>query len=115
MALARAREGTTDAAHPDRLSASPLGSSHSLPWHPRRDHFYIAIHYHYDYLRVVIGGFALVVCICNAIREKDLRETVRSGGGNNTCSAYASMGRRTRCGQCIPFAQSIIKSELATA
>lgn len=56
----------------------------------------------------------MVVCVCNAIREKDLRETVRSGGGHNACSAYAALGRRTRCGQCIPFAQSIIKSELAT-
>jgi bacterioferritin-associated ferredoxin len=57
----------------------------------------------------------LVVCICNAIREKELRETVRSGRVSNTCSAYAALGRKTRCGQCVPFAQSIIKSELATA
>ena len=57
----------------------------------------------------------MVVCICNAIREKDLRETVRSGGVNNACSAYAALGRRARCGQCVPFAQSIIKSELANA
>lgn len=57
----------------------------------------------------------MVVCICNAIREKELRETVRSGIANNACSAYAALGRRARCGQCVPFAQSIIKSELATA
>jgi bacterioferritin-associated ferredoxin len=57
----------------------------------------------------------LVVCVCNAIREKELRETVRSGSATNACSAYAALGRRTRCGQCVPFAQSIIKAELATA
>ena len=57
----------------------------------------------------------MVVCVCNAIREQDLRAAVRGCGARNACSAYASLGRKTRCGQCVPFAQSIIKAELATA
>ena len=49
----------------------------------------------------------MVVCICNAIRESDVRDAVRKGA---TCprSAYASLGRRPRCGQCIPFAREIV-------
>jgi bacterioferritin-associated ferredoxin len=51
----------------------------------------------------------MVVCICNSIRESDVREAVRKGA---TCprSAYASLGRRPRCGQCIPYAREIVES-----
>jgi bacterioferritin-associated ferredoxin len=56
----------------------------------------------------------MVVCVCNAIREKDVRAAVRQGA---SCprSAYASLGRRPRCGQCMPFAREIIASEAAHA
>ena len=56
----------------------------------------------------------MVVCICNAIRESDVREAVRQGA---TCprSAYAAMGRRPRCGQCIPFAREVVESEAVAA
>jgi bacterioferritin-associated ferredoxin len=56
----------------------------------------------------------MVVCICNCIREKDVRNAARNGA---TCprSAYAKMGRRPRCGQCIAFAREIIDSECAAA
>lgn len=56
----------------------------------------------------------MVVCICNAIREKDLRTAVREGA-HDPCSAYARYGRRPKCGQCVPFAKSIIAAERATA
>ncbi len=56
----------------------------------------------------------MVVCICNAIRESDVREAVRKGA---TCprSAYASLGHRPRCGQCIPFASEVVRSETVAA
>jgi bacterioferritin-associated ferredoxin len=56
----------------------------------------------------------MVVCVCNAIREKDVRSAVRAGA---SCprSAYASLGKRPRCGQCIPFARDIVASECASA
>lgn len=52
----------------------------------------------------------MVVCVCNAIREKDVRAAARSGA---TCpsSAYAQVGCRARCGQCFPFAREIIAAE----
>lgn len=57
---------------------------------------------------------AMIVCVCNAIREKDVREAAKSGA---TCanSAYRSLGCRPRCGQCFSFARQIIKAERATA
>jgi bacterioferritin-associated ferredoxin len=56
----------------------------------------------------------MVVCVCNAIREKDLKDAVRHGA-DTPCSAYARLGRRPKCGQCVPFARTIIAAERATA
>ncbi len=56
----------------------------------------------------------MVVCICNAIREKDIRAAVREGA-QTPGTVYARMGCRTRCGQCVSFAREIIQSETATA
>ena len=56
----------------------------------------------------------MVVCVCNAIRERDVRNAARSGC-DTPCSAYASLGRRPRCGQCVPFAREIIAQERARA
>lgn len=55
----------------------------------------------------------MVVCICNAIRERDIRDAVREGA-RTPSSAYAKIGRRARCGQCVLFAREIIRSERAT-
>lgn len=56
----------------------------------------------------------MVVCICNAIRETDVRAAARKGA---SCprSAYESLGRRPRCGQCLPYARSIIEDEGVSA
>ncbi|HUD91023.1 (2Fe-2S)-binding protein [Sphingobium sp.] len=56
----------------------------------------------------------MVVCVCNAIREKDLREAARDGA-DTPCNAYARFGRRPKCGQCVPFARTIIAAERASA
>lgn len=56
----------------------------------------------------------MVVCICNAIREKDLRAAVRK---DDACpkSAYARLGHRPKCGQCLSFARNLLEAERATA
>jgi bacterioferritin-associated ferredoxin len=56
----------------------------------------------------------MVVCICNAIRESDVRAAVRSGA---ECprSAYQALGRRPKCGQCLTFAREIIEEERTSA
>lgn len=74
----------------------------------------IATHYHSRYLCVHQESASMVVCVCNAIREKDLKEAVRDGA-DTPCSAYARFGRRPKCGQCVPFARTIIAAERASA
>ena len=56
----------------------------------------------------------MVVCVCNAIRERDVREAARAGCGD-PLKAYATFGRRPKCGQCIPFARELIASEQSAA
>jgi bacterioferritin-associated ferredoxin len=56
----------------------------------------------------------MIVCICNAIREKEVRQAARDGA-SCPASAYAAVGRSPRCGQCFSFAREIIRSERATA
>ena len=56
----------------------------------------------------------MVVCICNAIRESDVREAVRKGASCPN-SAYQSLGRRPKCGQCLPYARTIVEEELVAA
>ena len=56
----------------------------------------------------------MVVCVCNAIREHDVRHAARSGA-RSPVTAYRSLGCKARCGQCIPFAREIIKAEHAFA
>jgi bacterioferritin-associated ferredoxin len=56
----------------------------------------------------------MVVCVCNAIKEKDLIAAVRSGA-DRPSQVYAQLGRKPKCGQCLAIAQTNIRSELATA
>ena len=52
----------------------------------------------------------MIVCVCNAIRECDLRKVAREGASCPT-SAYRAFGRKPRCGQCFPFARDLIAAE----
>jgi len=56
----------------------------------------------------------MVVCICNAIRERDVRTAARDGSANPQ-EAYRKLGCQIRCGQCLPFARQIIESERTIA
>jgi bacterioferritin-associated ferredoxin len=56
----------------------------------------------------------MIVCVCNAIRESEVRAAARNGASCPT-TAYRAKGAKPRCGQCFAFAREIIASELATA
>jgi len=56
----------------------------------------------------------MLVCVCNAIREKEVRAAARAGA-TSACQAYLSLGRRPKCGKCIDYACEIIDSERAAA
>ena len=52
----------------------------------------------------------MVVCVCNAIREDELRVAARKGA---TCpvSAFASLDCEPQCGCCFDCAQEVIDDE----
>ena len=52
----------------------------------------------------------MITCVCNAIREDELREVTRRGA---TCpiDAYAALGFEPLCGCCLDCAQEVIDDE----
>ena len=52
----------------------------------------------------------MYICICNAIKESDLREAARTCSGNAE-TAYESLGKKPNCGQCLVKANSILQAE----
>ena len=55
----------------------------------------------------------MIVCVCNAISEDEVRVAARAGA---PCpkSAYAHLGCEPQCGTCLCYAQEIIDEERAT-
>lgn len=49
----------------------------------------------------------MYTCICNAIRETDLRQAARRHCGDAE-SVYAKLGKRPSCGQCLEEAEDVI-------
>ena len=54
----------------------------------------------------------MIVCVCNAITEAEVREAARAGA---TCpvNAYARLGCELNCGCCLDYAQEVIDEERA--
>ena len=52
----------------------------------------------------------MYTCICNAIREDDLRKAARQHRGGAE-SVYAKLGKRPNCGQCLEEAECVIEEE----
>jgi bacterioferritin-associated ferredoxin len=54
----------------------------------------------------------MYVCICNGIRETQLRSAARTVGGGAE-QVYAALGRRPQCRQCLDQAEEILLEERA--
>jgi bacterioferritin-associated ferredoxin len=52
----------------------------------------------------------MIICVCNAIREDELREAARKGAAC-PLDAYASLGCEPLCGCCLDGAQEVIDDE----
>ena len=52
----------------------------------------------------------MYVCICNAIRECELRAAARTSCGDAE-ALYSAIGRPPQCGQCVDDAEDIIAEE----
>ena len=54
----------------------------------------------------------MYICICNAIRESDLRDAALATRGDAE-AVYGSLGKRPNCGQCLAKAGEILEQERA--
>ncbi len=52
----------------------------------------------------------MYICVCNAIRECELRKVARDCGGDAE-QAYAKLGKTPNCGQCLNDADKILDQE----
>ena len=52
----------------------------------------------------------MYICICNAIRESELRRAARHVSGDAE-ACYAAMGKSPCCGCCLDEADCILKDE----
>jgi bacterioferritin-associated ferredoxin len=52
----------------------------------------------------------MIVCVCNAITEKEVREAARQGCPTPEI-AYATLDCEPQCGCCLDYAQEIIDEE----
>ena len=55
----------------------------------------------------------MVVCICNAIREHQIRGVARQC--QTPCQAYSALGCQAKCGQCSVVARGILDEVRAAA
>lgn len=56
----------------------------------------------------------MILCVCNALREADVRAAVR-GGATCPFSAYKALGSKPKCGQCVPAARTLVNEERQAA
>ena len=52
----------------------------------------------------------MYICICNAIKETDLRRVAQNTSGDAE-AAYAALGKRPNCGTCLKDADAIVFEE----
>ena len=52
----------------------------------------------------------MIVCVCNAIREQEIRDVARFGP-ESAEAAYAELGCAPCCAQCLPYAEEILEEE----
>ena len=54
------------------------------------------------------AGTMMYVCLCNGLRDRDLRPHT-SGGRNSVSMVYQACGCRPQCGKCVPFVRQMLR------
>lgn len=56
---------------------------------------------------------SMYVCLCNGLREADVRTAARLSGETRPAAVYAHLGCAFECGCCASFARNIIEDSHA--
>jgi bacterioferritin-associated ferredoxin len=54
----------------------------------------------------------MYVCLCNGLRERDVRSAAQACGSSSPADVYASLGHEFDCGLCAAHARKVIRDEL---
>lgn len=57
----------------------------------------------------------MIVCVCNALRETQVRDAARVTRSDCPITAYAQLGCKPKCGRCLPFAREVVARARAFA
>lgn len=55
----------------------------------------------------------MIICSCNVLREADLKDAARAGARCER-EAYARLGCRPKCGQCLSYARQLVRGTQIT-
>lgn len=50
----------------------------------------------------------MIVCVCNALKENQVKDAARATRSDCPVTAYAQLGCKPKCGQCLPFAREVL-------
>lgn len=55
----------------------------------------------------------MIVCVCNALRERQVSAAAREGRTSCAVSTFARLGCKPKCGQCLPYAREVVRAAVA--
>jgi bacterioferritin-associated ferredoxin len=50
----------------------------------------------------------VIVCVCNALRDQQVRAAGRALQSTCPRTAFAHLGCKPKCGQCLPYAREVL-------
>jgi bacterioferritin-associated ferredoxin len=53
---------------------------------------------------------SVIVCVCNALRDRQVRAAGRALQSTCPRTAYAHLGCKPKCGQCLPYAREVLSN-----
>jgi bacterioferritin-associated ferredoxin len=61
-------------------------------------------------VRIIVIWRRMILCVCNAITENEVRELARAGARTPE-QAYATLGHEPQCCSCLSYAQKLMDEE----
>ena len=55
----------------------------------------------------------MYVCICNALKDRELSAAARHGGSRTVADVFRRCGKRPQCGRCLPDVAEMIDTARA--
>lgn len=54
----------------------------------------------------------MILCVCNALSERDIRAAAATCRGATVGCVYRCLGCRVRCGKCVPYVADVAREAM---